>query len=179
MNNWESRIRKFIKIHPDFFNLDPWIGTETSDITYEDNQGTLTKFFIDKGYLNLDDWRDKKPKYYIEVKTTTGPCSTRLFMSKGQYRMVMKRPKFYIIYAAKELTRLLGQMQENFNGTNGRENQMSIYVIFRVYNLGQRTMGLKLYMNPEAMRIEKTLVFQEESGWSVRPQNHNPFILFV
>ncbi len=59
-------------------------------------------------------------------------------------------------------------MQDLSNGTSGREKQESIYVIFRVYDLGQARVGLKIYMDPETMRSKRLLSFREDT-WSVTP----------
>lgn len=56
-------------------------------------------------------------------------------------------------------------MQEN---TVTMGNSSTIYVIFRVYNLGQDNMGLKIYLDPEALRVSDALKFTAES-WSVVP----------
>jgi hypothetical protein len=67
--------------------MDAWRGAETADITYEDKKGDFTKLLVENGYLD-DIWRDAKPKYYLEVKTTTKQCATRFFVSKSQYQRV-------------------------------------------------------------------------------------------
>lgn len=87
-NNWQSSVRKYVKVHPDYATLVPWSGTETSDIVYPDNDGLLTKQLIKKGYLAMETWEGRKPKYFIDVKTTTMPCETRFSMSKVQYQRV-------------------------------------------------------------------------------------------
>ena len=86
--NWQSTIREYVTSHPDYSNLTPWNGRETADITYDDVDGVLTNLLIDKGYLAANIWAGAKLKYFIEVKTTTGPCSTPFFMSKHQYERV-------------------------------------------------------------------------------------------
>jgi hypothetical protein len=67
-----------------------WTGRETADMLYEDEEGSLTAFLADRGYIDPEDpgWRDAKPKYFIEVKTTKGTCHTPFFMSKYQYKRV-------------------------------------------------------------------------------------------
>lgn len=40
-----------------------------------------------------------------------------------------------------------------------------VYLIFRVYNLGRESLGLKIYVDPEAHR-GRTLAFAENS-WTV------------
>lgn len=86
--NWESTIRRYVNIHPEYSDLTPWDGRETADITYHDRDGVLTGIFIDKGYLNSGIWNGRRPKYFIEVKSTTGSCERPFFMSKNQYQTV-------------------------------------------------------------------------------------------
>jgi len=86
--NWQSRIRHYVAIHPSYIGMLSWLHLETADLTYEDTMGNLTAMLIDHGYLAEDEWRDARPKYFIEVKSTTGPCNTPFYMSKGQYRLV-------------------------------------------------------------------------------------------
>jgi hypothetical protein len=47
-------------------------------------------------------------------------------------------------------------------------NTDTIYVIFRVYYLGRAGMDLKIYMDPEALRLSGELEFTAET-WSVVP----------
>ena len=75
-----------------------WIGQETADITYHDRQGTLTDLLIDKGYLTPEVWRDRRPFYFIEVKSTTGPCNTPFFMSKAQVKRVSSPLHLFLVY---------------------------------------------------------------------------------
>ncbi|KAK8038631.1 hypothetical protein PG993_007042 [Apiospora rasikravindrae] len=57
------------------------------------------------------------------------------------------------------------RMQEN---TTTMGNRDTIYVIFRVYNLGCENMGLRIYLDPEELRVSERLKFTAES-WSVVP----------
>ena len=75
-------------MHADYVNLVNWGEMETSDIVYDDKEGVLTSILINRGYLADAPWRDRRPKYYIEVKTTTDACATPLFVSWGQYDRV-------------------------------------------------------------------------------------------
>jgi len=65
-----------------------WKGSETADITYDDKKGEFTQLLIANGYLDGSIWAAAKPKYFLEVKTTTKECATKLFLSKSQYRRV-------------------------------------------------------------------------------------------
>ncbi len=66
-------------------------GPETADIIYDDVDGVLTSYLASLEYLDEDIWRDKTPKYLLEVKTTTQDCDTRFFMSKSQVQRVSCR----------------------------------------------------------------------------------------
>jgi hypothetical protein len=85
--NWQSTIRHYVSAHEDYSDLQPWRHRETADIVYHDTEGRLTEMLVTKEYLN-DEWLHKTPKYFIEVKTTTGPCNTPFYMSGNQYQLV-------------------------------------------------------------------------------------------
>ncbi|KAK4034238.1 hypothetical protein C8A01DRAFT_18936 [Parachaetomium inaequale] len=140
--NWQSTIRGYAAAHPNYSDLVAWVGRETADITYSDFDGAFTRLLIDKGYLASETWADARPHYLIEVKTTTGSCSTPFFMSKYQYR----------------------RMQRNSNHDN--DNLETVYVVFRVFNLGNDNIGLRILVDPESMRLQDQLSFTAES-WSV------------
>jgi hypothetical protein len=50
-------------------------------------------------------------------------------------------------------------MLENTNGVSGTENQGVIYALFRVFNLGKESMGLKIFIDPEQQRSRGVLRF--------------------
>lgn len=56
------------------------------------------------------------------------------------------------------------------NVTLSEENRSEIYVIFRVYQLdqGDQAPGLKLYLDPESLRLSRALDFTATT-WSVTP----------
>lgn len=85
---WQSKFRHLVASHPDYTDLEAWHGQETSDIRYFDIDGSLTKLLIDEGYLEASIWEGKRLDYYIEVKTSTGPCATKFFMTPGQFGRV-------------------------------------------------------------------------------------------
>jgi hypothetical protein len=76
-----------VKVHEDYCTLDQWRGAKTADITYDDTEGEFTKLLIENEYLD-EAWLGAKPKYFLEVKTTTKECSRRFFVSKSQYERV-------------------------------------------------------------------------------------------
>ncbi|KAI1009088.1 hypothetical protein LB504_003135 [Fusarium proliferatum] len=87
-DNWQSQMRKFITIHPDYSDMLPWTAQETADIVYYDRKRILTNHLADKGYLDKTAWQNKKPLFLIEVKSTTGHNRTPFYMSKRQYQRV-------------------------------------------------------------------------------------------
>lgn len=86
--NWQSKIRSYVAVHPDYTDLRAWVGSETADLVYVDTEGHLINMLIDCGYLDHDEWHGSRVKFYIEVKTTTGPCGTPFYMSGKQYQLV-------------------------------------------------------------------------------------------
>lgn len=56
-------------------------------------------------------------------------------------------------------------MQDTVGG-----NSNKIYVVFRVYNLGRDSMSLRIYMDPEQLRLNEELDFTAET-WSVVPRS--------
>jgi hypothetical protein len=87
-DNWQSTIRTLVNAHPEYAHIGAWGARETADIVYDDTTGMLTLLLIEKGYLNHNEWNGETPKYFVEVKTTTGPCNVPFFMSENQYRLV-------------------------------------------------------------------------------------------
>ncbi|KLO80350.1 Uncharacterized protein LW93_6560 [Fusarium fujikuroi] len=85
--SWQSTIRTYANIHPEYADLTRWLNRETADLVYPDTQGDLTRILVDAEILN-GDWSERRPTYFIEVKTTTGPCGTPFYMSGNQYRLV-------------------------------------------------------------------------------------------
>ncbi|KAF4212811.1 hypothetical protein CNMCM5878_000675 [Aspergillus fumigatiaffinis] len=144
-DNWQSTIRKYVNLHEDYTDLEPWNGRETADITYSDTEGTLTALLIDKGYLDAT-WTGARPHYFLEIKTTTSSWDTPFYMSRYQYE----------------------RMQTMRHVDTDPDNQASVYVIFRVYNLGRDSVGMKVYVNPGLMEARGELVFTTET-WSVVP----------
>lgn len=86
--NWPSNIRHLVALHPDHSNIQRFGLAETSDIVYNDIDGTLTSKLLDSGMLNDESWRGKMPKYYIEVKTTTNSPGAPFYMSGNQFTRV-------------------------------------------------------------------------------------------
>lgn len=75
-------------MHNKYRDLAPWNGRETADITYVDTGGILTRLFIEKGYLQSEIWQNERPKYFLEVKTTTWDYTEQFYMSGSQYQRV-------------------------------------------------------------------------------------------
>jgi hypothetical protein len=43
-----------------------------------------------------------------------------------------------------------------------------VYIVFRVFNLGQESIGMRLYVDPDVMRARRELLFTAES-WTIVP----------
>jgi hypothetical protein len=141
---WQSTIRQRVAVHHDYQDLSRWSGRETADIVYKDHESFLTNVLINKGYLNQIAWRGLSPTYYIEVKTTTGCLGTPFFCSQGQ---VDRMAKLQIDTA----TLLV-------DTTSSKE----VYLIARVFSLGDSGTGLKLYVDPETLRENGELEFKAD-----------------
>ncbi|KAF4331984.1 hypothetical protein FBEOM_14228 [Fusarium beomiforme] len=140
--NWQSTIRTYANIHPDYADLSHWPNRETADIVYSDTEGTLTDILVDADILG-DEWSAKHPKYYIEVKTTTGPCGTPFYMSGNQYR-------------------LMGRIHQS-------PDFSEIYIIFRIFFLLDSTqINYCVYPDPKKLEDDGNLLFTA-STWSVTP----------
>ncbi|KAK4695759.1 hypothetical protein P7C71_g2041, partial [Lecanoromycetidae sp. Uapishka_2] len=144
--NWKSTVRKEVCVHEKYANMGPWIGAETADITYEDEGDyALTNLLINHGY-SLGDYLEygARLKYYLEVKTTLKGCETRFYMSKAQYQ----------------------RMQRMALSPNRQSTE--VYIILRVFNLGQENMGMRLYVDPANLERNGELIFEAES-YTVKP----------
>lgn len=144
---------------------------ETSDIVYYDWSLTLTRILLDNGYLPRHLRRPTGltvPRYLIEVKSTTGACDNAFFMSKSQYRRVSLNQTH--LERREKDAKVIQKMQKyTFEHPNPQENA-TVYVIFRVYNLGKDNMSLRIYIDPEVLRRQDELRFTPES-YSVTPVN--------
>ena len=90
LENWTSGIRDRVKIHADYHNLEKDNDRSAiADIEYLDDSRRLTQLLIEKGHLPRGLWDSEKPRYHIEVKTTTSSdWQEPFFMSKAQERHV-------------------------------------------------------------------------------------------
>ena len=138
IDNWQSTIRHRAAVHDRYRNLTRWRGSETADIVYNDSEGALTRLLIEKGYLIGPAWSGCSPKFFIEVKTTTGCLDTAFFCSQPQYDRM-------------ERMQLLDNSPSD-----------EVYLIARVFDLGASGMGLKLYLDPATLRRTEHLKFVAE-----------------
>lgn len=141
---WQSTIRHRAALHQDYQDISQWHGYETADIVYTDHQNILTKILVQKGYLDSE-WASFCPTYYIEVKATTASCDTRFFCSQGQLD-------------------LMKSMHHKKDVASGLSNSKQIYVVARVFSLGDAGTGFYLYVNPEPPVTAGELEFQAENG---------------
>jgi len=166
LDNWRSTIRGEVAVHPAYMDLESWRGRETADIVYTDTNSYLTRMLIRRGYLE-DLWIEAEPEYFIEVKTTTGSCDDRFFMSDNQYRMVRGEILTEYMNDSQILTNNYYVQMQRMTLTPGEISER-IYVVFRVFDLGKESMNVKIYVDPEAHRLRNALLF-ESQAWTVRP----------
>lgn len=58
-------------------------------------------------------------------------------------------------------------MLSTTNGPSGFNNRHEIYVLFRVFNLGTESTGLKIYVDPEQQRRSGKLKFITDGTYMV------------
>ncbi|KAG5763235.1 hypothetical protein H9Q72_008661 [Fusarium xylarioides] len=146
-DNWQSTVRHHASIHPDYNSLRNWYGSEQGDLFFDDMTGTFTAYLIEKGYLE-DSWRKERPEYYIEVKTTTSArLDTPFYMSKHQY----------------------ARMQSFGESLDTNTQRRKVYILFRVHGLESGQVGLRVFIDLEALRKSGDLVFEAQS-WTVTPR---------
>ncbi|KAJ4052179.1 hypothetical protein NW756_001612 [Fusarium oxysporum] len=146
-DNWQSTVRHHASIHPDYNSLGSWYGTEQGDLFFDDVTGTFTSYLIEKGYLE-ESWRKERPEYYIEVKTTTsGRLDTPFYMSKHQY----------------------ARMQSFGESVTTATQRRKVYILFRIHGLESGQVGVRIYIDLEALRKTGDLVFEAQS-WTVTPR---------
>ncbi|KAK7968722.1 hypothetical protein PG988_007795 [Apiospora saccharicola] len=144
IDNWKSTIRHYAASHSEYRDVRRFTGPETSDITYDDADGALTNLLVVKGYMSANIRSRERIGYSIEVKTTTDACEAPFYMSNSQYLMM--------------------QRQSIHNAS--QQSPDRIYLIFRVYNIGRSSIGLRILMDPEHLKQAGTLEFTA-STWSV------------
>ncbi|KAG4253684.1 hypothetical protein FPRO04_08918 [Fusarium proliferatum] len=142
LGNWQSTIRTYANIHPEYADLTRWPNRETADLVYPDTQGDLTRILVDAEILN-GDWSTRRPTYFIEVKTTTGPCGAPFYMSGNQYRLMER------IHHSSDFS--------------------EVYIIFRVFFLLDRSqINYCVYPDPKRLQDDGRLIFTGTT-WSVTP----------
>lgn len=97
-------MRKVVKVHPEYLDLEPRGSIKTADLVYNDIDSVLIRILIDAGYLSQTGWEGVTPVYFVEVKTTAGTCETPLYMSKGQYRQVSSLAPFIFCVICTEIS---------------------------------------------------------------------------
>ncbi|KAK5991975.1 Protein NO VEIN [Cladobotryum mycophilum] len=147
-DNWQSTIRKYVTCHPEYTDMKSWDGAEMADIVYHDSTGVLTQLFTQLGYIGQFTLAGPTPTYLIEVKSTTGPHNTPFFVSKSQYEKMHTHSDVKMVIGAPNPLR------------------NTIYVIFRVFNVGKNDMGFKIYVDPIMLGFRDELSFAPDS-WTV------------
>jgi hypothetical protein len=161
IGNWRSTIRNEVRVHPRCRDIEPWNGSETADIVYRDegDSSSLHAILEEAGY-GFPDLPPGSPgprTFYIEVKTTTGGCWDTFYMSGAQYQRVSAHS---LVWKADiEAKTIASQMQ--------RGDPLNVYVLFRVFNIDQARVGLKIFVDPEAARQRGELNFTVDT-WAVR-----------
>ncbi|KAF2704317.1 hypothetical protein K504DRAFT_507325 [Pleomassaria siparia CBS 279.74] len=147
---WQSTIRGTLAIHPHYADLQNWTGREIADIVYTDRTGSLTQYLRDHGEghssafaIPVNHNHAEHPiEYFLEVKTTPGPCNSRFFMSDVQCKR-MERMSLGIFLSTSQLPK-------------------KVYVILRVFDIVKPNVGLKIFVDPWRLRGTNLLVNAEQ-----------------
>jgi hypothetical protein len=146
-----------------------WVGRETADIVYKDETGDLTRYLRENcegsfphQILQHWDFAAHPIEYYLEVKSTTGPCANRFYMSNGQYKRV-RYPAIALLYHWKRpdadyWTQMESMALSLFQPTK-------VYVIMRVYDLMTPNVKMKIFVDP--MRFKGSKLDFEADQWFV------------
>jgi hypothetical protein len=134
-----------------------WDGYEISDIMYESDSLQLMHVLLRNAVSPAPAWLDDLAptlpttpsggavNYHIEVKTTSGLCSTPFSMSKYQYKL----------------------MREKAYDPSSTTAPKEVFVIMRVFNLFSDKIGWQVYINPWHLR-DSALEFVADQ-WKVMP----------
>ncbi|KAF2875580.1 hypothetical protein BDV95DRAFT_278391 [Massariosphaeria phaeospora] len=144
--NWRSTIRGEVQVHSRYSDMNNWVGRETTDIVYTDETGDLTQYLREHctggfpdGIATNRDHAAEPIEYFLEVKTTTGACNTRFYMSDSQHK----------------------RMQRLAVSVMNRPDR--IYVILRVFNLASPDVDVKIFVDP--LRLRGSVVDFEVGTW--------------
>ena len=150
IDNWQSSIRRYVGVLHEYKNEAPWSGREISDIMYIGRCLRLQDFLRQNTSHTYPQWLDSDiaphpVQYHIEIKTTSGPCSTPFFMSQNQYKL----------------------MRQKACDPQLRTAPTDIFVIVRVFNLFSSRIGVQVYINPWHLK-DSVLEFVADP-WKVVP----------
>lgn len=150
IDNWQSSIRRYVSILPEYQDEPTWTGREISDIMYSGNCPRLMDILRRNTTFPYPVWLESATTstavhYHIEIKTTSGPCSTPFFMSGNQYTL----------------------MREKQCEPRSPTTPKDLFVIMRVFNLFSANIGLQVYINPWHLR--ETALDLVADPWKVIP----------
>lgn len=160
-----------MRAHPQYSGIERWPFRETADLVYNEEQGRLTEALIDSGYLARDEWQQARPRYFLEVKTTTGERGTPFYMSGNQYRLVSFISSSFSFASYFGHLPVLTYMQ--MQSKHQSQDKSEVYMVLRVFGLNDRRMGMRAYLDPESLRRDGQLVFTGRT-WSVVPGDGTP-----
>jgi hypothetical protein len=87
--HWTSKLRRYA-------NIPSYNNAEVTDLEYQDRNGYLSRLLRSWTNGDVPDWLEQAcirgnttwPKYWLEVKTTTGSCETPFFITTHQHQLV-------------------------------------------------------------------------------------------
>ena len=68
LDNWQSRIRHFVKVLPQYQDLQPWSHAEIADIMYEDRTEDMELFLREHSFDEFPEWHEAPSDVSTEGK---------------------------------------------------------------------------------------------------------------
>ncbi|KAK3343564.1 hypothetical protein B0T25DRAFT_521693 [Lasiosphaeria hispida] len=119
-------------------HLTPWTGAGTSNLEYDDIAGVFTTKLIEYDYLSQD-WRDRRPRYYFDVRSTSETWDSPFPMGSARYQKM------------RDLS-----------------SNDSVYIIARVFEMYTGAIDVKFYVNPLKLYRQRLIDFSADE-YTVRP----------
>ncbi|KIW28150.1 uncharacterized protein PV07_07832 [Cladophialophora immunda] len=151
--NWRSTIRKHVRAIHEYQNLLEYDGPDM-DIVYKDTTGKFSTWLKENGWGESPGFIDAAPPvtptspitYYIEVKSTPGPCGKPMKMSNAQYQRMHD-------YRIPE------------RGWASRTTERKVFVLWRVFDLLGQNAQYAAFVDPA--RLDGTILKFVADRWQV------------
>jgi hypothetical protein len=142
-DNWTSNYRSRATNNR-FHDLE----RDYADFTFQDtNGGKMAEYLCSCGFPDAENWKQHRPTYHLEVKTTLGRRDEIFFMSNNQ---VNKARQYSLKMSSNALPK-------------------DIYIVIRVFdlNIEMKKGRMHLYVDPWRLYLERKLSFEARDCFAV------------